>query len=55
MAESPTTDGRDDDGDDGRIGIFPSWNAVYASVVVATLLMIVLLYWFTVALDYSGT
>ena len=40
---------------DGRIGIFPSWTAVYSSVVVATLVMILLLYWFTVALDFSGS
>ena len=39
---------------EGPIGPFPSWNAVYAVVVVATLLMVVLLYWFTVALDFSG-
>jgi len=55
MTEGPTTGVGNDDGDDGRIGIFPSWNAVYASVVVVTLLMILLLYWFTVALDFSGT
>ena len=40
--------------DEGPIGPFPSWNAVYAAVVVVTLLMTVLLYWFTVALDFSG-
>lgn len=34
-------------------GIFRSWTAVYASVAVVTVLMIVLLYWFTVALDFS--
>ena len=40
--------------DDGRIGIFPSWNAVYASVVVYTLATIVLLYVLTVVLDHSS-
>ena len=40
--------------DDGRIGIFPSWNALYVSVVVYTLATIVLLYVFTVLLDHSS-
>lgn len=40
--------------DDGRIGIFPSWNALYATVVVYTLAVIVLLYVFTILLDYSA-
>ncbi len=40
--------------DDGRIGIFPSWKALYGSVVVYTLAMIVLLYVFTVMLDHSS-
>ena len=51
--ETPLQD-PNDEGDEGPIGIFHSWNAVYASVVGATLLMIVLLYWFTVALDFSA-
>ncbi len=53
---TPDTDvpGSNDEGDEGPIGIFPSWKAAYASVAVATLLMIVLLYWFTVALDFSA-
>lgn len=45
----------DDEDDEGPIGIFPSWRAAYASVVIVTLLMIALLYWFTVALDFSAT
>jgi hypothetical protein len=49
MIEAP------EDGDDGRIGIFPSWTALYASVIVVTLVMILLLYWFTVALDFSAS
>lgn len=40
--------------DSGRIGIFPSWNALYATVVVYTLAVIVLLYVFTILLDYSA-
>ena len=40
--------------DEGRIGIFPSWNALYATVVVYTLAMIVLLYAFTVMFDHSA-
>ena len=40
--------------DDGRIGIFPSWNVLYVTVVVYTLAMIVLLYAFTVLFDYSA-
>lgn len=40
--------------DDGRIGIFPSWSVLYATVVVYTLAMIGLLYAFTVLLDYSA-
>ena len=46
--------GRQPEDDDGRIGIFPSWNALYATVVVYTLAVIVLLYAFTVLLDYSA-
>jgi len=40
--------------DDGRIGIFPSWSALYAAVVVYTVVIIVLLYAFTVLLDHSA-
>ena len=43
-----------DDDDQGPIGPFPSWKAVYWAVVIATLLMIVVLYVFTVSLDFSG-
>lgn len=54
MEENTSAKARAEDGDEGPIGIFPSWNAVYVSVVIATLLMILALYWFTVALDFSG-
>jgi hypothetical protein len=37
-----------------RIGIFPSWRWLYGTVVVYTVVLIVLLYVFTVALDYSA-
>ena len=52
--EAPRQDPHEDDGDEGPGGIFPSWNAAYVAVVGVTLLMIVLLYWFTVALDFSA-
>ena len=45
-------DQSEDDG--GRIGIFPSWRALYVSVVVYSLAVIVLLYVFTVVFDHSS-
>lgn len=36
-----------------RIGIFPSWNWLYAAVVAYTLFLILLLYWITVLSDYG--
>ncbi len=38
---------------DGRIGIFPSWNVLYLAVIVYTIILILLLYFVTIALDYS--
>lgn len=38
---------------DERIGIFPSWNVLYLAVVVYTIILILLLYFLTIALDYS--
>ncbi|TDI15396.1 MAG: hypothetical protein E2P05_07035 [Acidobacteria bacterium] len=38
---------------DERIGIFPSWNVLYLAVVVYTIVLILLLYFLTIALDYS--
>ncbi len=43
----------EEDEDSGPIGIFPNWTAVYVSVVVFTLVMIVLLAWLTSALNFS--
>jgi len=42
-----------DDEDAGPIGIFPSWKAVYWSVVIYTLGLIGLLWIFTVLFDHS--
>jgi len=55
MNENPAGPNKvdDDDDDDGPIGIFPSWNAVYVSVVVFTILMIAVLAYFTVAFNHS--
>ena len=44
---------RFDDEDDGRIGIFPSWSSLYVAVTVYTAAMIVILYLFTIFLDFS--
>ncbi len=38
---------------DGRIGIFPSWNVLYLVVIVYTIILILLLYFLTIALDFS--
>lgn len=54
MAESPQIDPGVEDDEAPPGGVFRSWTGVYWSVVVATVLTIVLLYWFTVALDYSA-
>ena len=51
----PTLIEQSDDDERGPIGVFPSWPAVYAAVAIATLLTIVLLYVFTIALDFSGS
>ena len=42
------------EGEEERIGPFPSWNWLYVSVVVYTTLLIGLLYLFTVFLDFSA-
>ncbi len=44
----------DPEDEEGRIGIFPSWAALYATVVVYTTALIVLLYVFTIVLDFSA-
>ena len=42
------------DDDRGPVGIFPSWGALYATVVVYALLLITVLYVLSVTLDFSG-
>jgi len=42
-----------DDGDEGPIGPFPNWKAVYWSVVIYTLALIGILWAFTVVFDHS--
>jgi hypothetical protein len=51
--ESPP--GVHDDDTEGPGRPFSSWTGVYVSVAVATVLTILLLYWFTVAMDFSRT
>ena len=43
-----------DEDEDGRIGIFPSWKALYIAVIVYTAGLIALLRVFTVLLDTSA-
>ena len=43
-----------DEAEDGRIGIFPSWRALYIAVIVYTAGLIALLRVFTVLLDTSA-
>ena len=38
-----------------RIGIFPSWNVLYLTVIVYTIILILLLYFLTIALDHSAS
>jgi hypothetical protein len=42
-----------DEEDSGPIGIFPSWSAVYWSVVIYTVAVIAILWVFTVAFNHS--
>lgn len=42
----------DDDADDGRIGPFSSWRALYTAVLFYSLALILLLYVATRALDF---
>ncbi len=44
-----------DDEDGGQIGIFPSWGWLYGSVIVYTLLLIVVLYVLSTALDFRAS
>ena len=43
-----------DEDETGPIGIFPSWNALYGTVIVYTLLLIVILAVFTAVLDFGA-
>jgi hypothetical protein len=38
---------------DERIGIFPSWNVLYLVVIIYTVVLTLLLYFLTIALDHS--
>jgi hypothetical protein len=40
--------------EEGRIGIFPSWGVLYASVIIYTVVITVLLYVFTILLDHGA-
>ncbi len=49
--DAPAMPGPDDE---GPIGIFNTWRALYATVVVYALLLIVIFYVLSVTLDFSG-
>ena len=44
---------QEDDHEDGRIGPFSSWRALYVAVLVYTAALILVLYLLTRALDHS--
>lgn len=39
---------------EGRIGIFPSWGWLYGTVIAWTVVVILLLYAFTITFDYGA-
>jgi len=41
--------------EEGPVGIFRSWNALYASVIVYAFLLILVFYVLSIKLDYSGS
>ena len=41
-------------GEGERVGIFPSWRWLYGTVIVYAALLVVLLYVFTVTLDFGA-
>jgi hypothetical protein len=47
-------DGRATEGDDDRVGIFPSWRALYWTVAVYAVLLVAALQYITIALDHTG-
>lgn len=53
-ARDPEPSSPDEDDEDGRIGIFPSWRALYITVIVYTAGLIAILRVFTVLLDTSA-
>ncbi len=44
---------RDDDGEE-RIGLFPSWKSLYATVVVYGVVVILILYILTIVLGFGS-
>ncbi len=57
MIDQPVDEQRtpaQEDEEEGPIGIFPSWSAIYVTVLVFTFLLILILYWFTVSLDFHA-
>jgi len=46
---------RDEDEDEESLGFFPSWGALYATVIVYTIALVVLLLILTRVLDHSPT
>jgi hypothetical protein len=43
-----------EDLDEGPIGIFPTWRWVYGTVIVFSLVTVVVLYYFSAAMDFSA-
>jgi hypothetical protein len=50
----PIDDGGEDEDDGGRIGIFPSWRALYITILVYTAGLTLGLYLMSRLLDHSG-
>lgn len=46
---------REHEEDTGPIGIFPSWKALYATVVGYALVLMIVFYVLSVTLDFSGS
>ena len=55
VTEDAEREAREWDEDHGPVGIFPSWKALYTTVVVYAGLLIVIFYVLSVTLDYSGS
>ena len=45
---------RQDDGEDGQLGLFRSWRSLYVTVIVYTIALTILLYVLTRILDFSA-